>query len=163
MFAVLLFLFSSLAFQAAAKEPPTMRSLSAEVICPCGCGLTVANCNHTTCSGRDEVRGKLKEYLKAGMTEEEILALLEQEYGKGIRAEPPMRGWDWSAWFLPLLALLGAVGTGGTLLSRWRRSETAETGPRVETAERSQEVADSGEDIDPKALEAFRKRLEEGE
>ncbi len=47
--------------------PSTMQEVSEGLTCQCGCGLTVANCNHPTCPFAVPLRTQIDGMIKAGM------------------------------------------------------------------------------------------------
>ena len=54
-------------------------------------------------------------------TKEQIKAALVDEFGEGVLASPPRRGFSLAAYPVPVLLLLVAAGSIPIALRRWRR------------------------------------------
>jgi cytochrome c-type biogenesis protein CcmH/NrfF len=104
------------------KSTLTVDDVAEALTCQCGCGLTVANCNHPNCSFAVPARKQIAEMIGKGMTKVQIIAFFRAKYGEKILSSPTMRGFDLLAWLMPYamiglgaLAVLFAIG-------RWRRA-----------------------------------------
>jgi cytochrome c-type biogenesis protein CcmH len=100
-----------------AEEPPRASDLEAELVCP--------TCETTLDQSDAPVARRMKAYLRQriaeGATAAQIKAELVDEFGPGVLAEPPKRGFDLLAWALPLGGIsLGALGVGA-LAWGWSR------------------------------------------
>ena len=58
----------------ASMPKTTVQAVSEGLTCQCGCGLTVANCNHPTCGFAVPVRLQTGRMLADGMDEAQIIA-----------------------------------------------------------------------------------------
>lgn len=89
----------------AAAGGPVQADLEAEIVCP--------TCKTTLDQSSSPIATRMKAYIRtriaAGDSAAEIKAQLVDQFGPGVLAEPPKRGFDLLAWLLPLGAL--AVGT----------------------------------------------------
>ena len=95
---------------ATAAERPSQSDLEAELVCPI--------CETTLDQSDAPVARRMKAYIRAqiaaGWTAEQIKDALVAEFGEGVLAEPPKRGFDLLAWALPLAGLaIGVVLVGG--------------------------------------------------
>jgi cytochrome c-type biogenesis protein CcmH len=86
--------------------------------------------NETLASSRadlaKDLRRDLREQLKAGKSDKEIIAFLTDRYGDFVLYKPPMKPVTWLLWFGPFLLLLGgAAGLFAYLKKRARRAETS--------------------------------------
>ena len=63
----------------------------------------------------------IRAQIAAGWTEQQIKDALVAEFGEGVLAEPPKRGFDILAWALPLTALIGGAVLVGVLAVGWSR------------------------------------------
>jgi len=54
----------------------------------------------------EDLRNQIREQMKAGKTDKEILAYLTQRYGKFILYKPPMDPTTYLLWFFPFVLLL---------------------------------------------------------
>jgi cytochrome c-type biogenesis protein CcmH len=72
-----------------------------------------------------DLRREIKEQLKAGKSDKEVIIYLTQRYGDFVLYRPPMKPVTWLLWFGPFVLLLAAV-TGFFLYLR-RRNQLAKT------------------------------------
>ncbi|MBV8136140.1 MAG: cytochrome c-type biogenesis protein CcmH [Deltaproteobacteria bacterium] len=103
-----------------AAERPTLATISQALTCQCGCGLTVANCNHPTCSFSVPVREQIESMIGKGESGTQIIAFYRQKYGEKILSAPTTEGFNMVAWVMPFLVVV----LGGALIvysaRRWR-------------------------------------------
>jgi cytochrome c-type biogenesis protein CcmH/NrfF len=76
------------ALSAHAQEAMGQREIEEGLTCQCGCGLTVASCNHLECSFAIPVRRNIAESLARGETGEQILERFKKEYGEKVLSTP---------------------------------------------------------------------------
>lgn len=88
--------------------------------CQCGCGLTVANCNHPNCSFSVPMREHIDTMLAHGMGRAEIIAYFRKQYGEKILSAPTTQGFNLLAWTMPFAALLVGGGLVVLMMGRWR-------------------------------------------
>ncbi len=117
---ILVFAFAlALAGPALASETrPTSAELESEIICPI--------CDTTLDTSNAEIARRMKMYIRvriaAGDTKSEITSQLVDQFGQGVLAVPPRRGFDWLAWLLPLAGIGVASVVVGSLAWGWSRS-----------------------------------------
>ena len=103
-----------------ATERPTLAGISQSLTCQCGCGLTVANCNHPTCSFSVPVREQIESMIGKGESGAQIVAFYRQKYGEKVLSAPTTEGFNMVAWVMPFLVVV----LGGAVIvytaSRWR-------------------------------------------
>jgi cytochrome c-type biogenesis protein CcmH len=105
----------------AARAPATSRQEIAEgLTCQCGCGLTVANCNHPNCSFSVPMREHIDTMLAHGMGRAEIIAYFRKQYGEEILSAPTTQGFNLLAWTMPFAALIVGGGLVVLMMGRWR-------------------------------------------
>jgi cytochrome c-type biogenesis protein CcmH len=110
-----------LAAPAVAAGPPVQSDLEAEIVCP--------TCKTTLDQSNAPIAVRMKAYIRAriaaGDSAAEIKSQLVDQFGPGVLAEPPKRGFDLLAWLLPLGA--GAVGAVvvGALAVTWSKRRGA--------------------------------------
>jgi cytochrome c-type biogenesis protein CcmH len=118
-----------------AAERATVASISQALTCQCGCGLTVANCNHPTCSFSVPIRDQIETMIGQGKTGPQIIAFYRHKFGEKVLSAPTTEGFNLLAWLMPFVA----VTLGGAFIvytaSRWRtrpnQQERGETpGPK---------------------------------
>lgn len=92
-----------------------------EMVCACGCGQILLECNHVGCPDSDRMIGELREQLRGGGSDTAIMNWFSSKYGPTILAAPIRGGFDTVAWITPLAAfVLATIGTGA-LVVFWRR------------------------------------------
>lgn len=95
--------------------------LGHEMICVCGCGQILLECNHVGCPDSDRMIGELREQVASGVTDTAILNWFSAKYGPTVLAAPIRGGFDNAAWIAPVAVfLLATVGTAG-LVVMWRK------------------------------------------
>jgi cytochrome c-type biogenesis protein CcmH/NrfF len=112
---------------AAARISPD--SVAEGLTCQCGCGLTVANCNHPQCEFSVPVRSQIERMIARGMNRAQIIATFRVKYGEKILSAPTAEGFNLLAWIIPF----GALFAGGTLLviafTHWRSPASGPIAP----------------------------------
>lgn len=116
-----------LAIAVPASADPSAADLEAEIVCP--------TCKTTLDQSDAPIARRMKAYIRArlaaGASGGEIKQELVDQFGPGVLAEPPKRGFDLLAWLLPLGGLaVGAVAVG---VAAWawsrRRPDTVPDDP----------------------------------
>ena len=90
--ALVLALSLPLALPAGAQSVLGQREIEEGLTCQCGCGLTVATCNHLECSFAVPVRKEIAESLAKGQTGEQIIERFKVEYGEKVLSSPVPEG-----------------------------------------------------------------------
>jgi cytochrome c-type biogenesis protein CcmH len=108
------------ASRGSAAVRPTVNEVAEGLTCQCGCGLTVANCNHPTCEFAVPARAQIAKMIDEGKTRAQIIAFYREQYGEKVLSSPTTQGFNLLAWIMPFVA----VGIGGVLIGfaarRWR-------------------------------------------
>jgi len=85
-------------------------NLGHRMMCTCGCGQVLLECNHVGCQSSDKMRNQLQAALDRGDNDDLILQGFVQEYGPTVIAAPTSTGFNKVAWIMPFVALaLGIV------------------------------------------------------
>ncbi len=94
--------------------------LGHKMMCACGCGQILIECNHLGCPDSDRMLGELRTSIAGGGSDDVILASFQEKYGPTILAAPMLTKFNIVAWIVPPILLL--LGIGGTviLVRRWR-------------------------------------------
>jgi cytochrome c-type biogenesis protein CcmH/NrfF len=115
---------------AACAHPRTsLAYLEGQVMCP--------TCHTTLDQSEAPAARQIEAYIQkridqcatAGQIESELVA----NYGAGILAAPPHRGFDLLAWWLPIAGVLGGAGLLALGVWRWSRRRDEEPGPPTES------------------------------
>jgi cytochrome c-type biogenesis protein CcmH/NrfF len=92
-----------------------------EMICQCGCGQVMLECNHVNCPVSPVMRNELQAQINAGGSDTMVLNWFEAKYGAIVLAAPIRGGFDNVAWIVPAAVfLLALVGTA-ILILIWKK------------------------------------------
>ena len=107
---------------AASEEHPTAAELESELVCPvCDSTLDTSNAEIAR-----RMKARIRERIAAGATKSEIKDEFVEQFGPGVLAVPPKRGFDLLAWLLPLVGVAFAALVVGLLAWRWSRRRVEE-------------------------------------
>jgi len=131
-----------------AQQTDRAKKVGGQLICMCNCNQILTQCNHVGCSTSTTMLKKLDALITRNDSDDLTLQAFVQEWGVKVLAEPPAKGFNRVAWFIPGVAF--AIGLGIVLLviQHWRRRMTltpaAPTGPALspELLARSRQQAD---------------------
>src|SRR6185437_8049679 len=123
--AVMLVVTLMVTTRAARAAAPGRQEIAEALTCQCGCGLTVANCNHPHCSFSVPMREHIDTMLSHGMGRTEIIGYFRKQYGEKILSAPTTQGFNLLAWTMPFVALLAGGGLVVLMMGRWRRGAPA--------------------------------------
>lgn len=97
-------------FMAAGDNSARFNNLGHRMMCTCGCGQVLLECNHVGCQTLAKMRNELLAALDRGDNDDLILQGFVQEYGPTVIAAPTATGFNRVAWITPFVALaLGVV------------------------------------------------------
>lgn len=92
-----------------------------KLVCQCGCGQILMECNHVGCPVSGPMIESLKTQLAAGGTEAAVLQTFIAKYGPIVLAAPIRGGFDNVAWIVPYATyILGPLAVI-LLILYWRR------------------------------------------
>jgi len=100
--------------------------LGHQMICVCGCGQILLECNHVGCPDSDRMIGELREQLAGGGTDTAVLNWFSSKYGPTVLAAPIRGGFDNAAWIAPFAVCLLATAVTVVLISMWRKRSAAQ-------------------------------------
>ena len=91
------------------------------MVCQCGCGQILLECNHVGCPVSPVMISELRQQVATGVAESGVLNWFAAKYGAVVLAAPIRGGFDRVAWIMPLAVfLLATVGTA-LLVRVWTR------------------------------------------
>lgn len=122
---VALLIGASLTMLGAGSSTTTLDRIGHKLVCQCGCGQILMECNHVGCPVSPVMISELRTQLDTGASEATILNTFMAKYGPVVLAAPIRGGFDIVAWVMPVVVLL--LGAGGLLLllQRSRRLKLA--------------------------------------
>lgn len=98
-----------------------LREVTDNIICQCGCGLTVAACELAMpCSVSPRMKYQAALYLANGDTPDEVLDKFADEWGEKVLAAPSKEGFNLTAWWLPVIGLGLGIGAVTWALVSWK-------------------------------------------
>jgi cytochrome c-type biogenesis protein CcmH len=107
----------------------SLPAIERKVMCvTCKIPLMVANSPQA-----DRERTYIRQLIREGRTAEQIEHALVGQYGPAVLGLPRARGFDLTAYLVPLAAMLALLATLALLLPRWRR-RTRERQPQTDAA-----------------------------
>lgn len=98
-FAIVLLALSTLGWQTDSRARYTR--LGHEMMCMCGCGQILLECNHVGCTVSDKMAKQLHARLDQGMSDDQVKQAFIEEYGTVVLAAPTKKGFDLVAWIMP--------------------------------------------------------------
>jgi cytochrome c-type biogenesis protein CcmH/NrfF len=90
-----------------------------EMICTCGCGQILLECNHVGCPVSPVMIGELHTQIDGGGTNTSIFNWFVAKYGATVLAAPIRGGFDDVAWIAPMAVFLFATIGTGFLVRMW--------------------------------------------
>jgi cytochrome c-type biogenesis protein CcmH/NrfF len=93
--------------------------LNHQLMCSCGCGQVLGECNHVGCPDSPVQLAELRTAMNAGMNDQQILDSFAAKYGMTVLAAPPAKGFDLVAWIAPFAVFLAALLGTILLVRHW--------------------------------------------
>jgi cytochrome c-type biogenesis protein CcmH len=91
------------------------------LMCACGCGQILVECNHVGCPDSARMIGELHNQLGQGGSDDAIMNWFANKYGAAILAAPIRGGFDDVAWITPIAVFLFATLGTAILVRVWKR------------------------------------------
>lgn len=113
--------FCSLTMLAASN----FNDLGHQLVCQCGCGEILLECNHVGCPVSPVMIKELQTNMAAGMSDSRILNWFVNKYGPVVLAAPIRGGFDDVAWIVPFAALLLGIIAVIVIMRLWSRRKLA--------------------------------------
>jgi cytochrome c-type biogenesis protein CcmH/NrfF len=111
--------------------------LGHQLMCMCGCGQILLECNHVGCNYSERMRNELIAGLERGDSDSLVLQSFVQKYGNTVLAAPTTTGFNRVAWIVPRLAFFAVLAIGVWFVVRWQRRAVAQPvpSPKLDDAE----------------------------
>jgi cytochrome c-type biogenesis protein CcmH len=109
-------------FMAAGDDSARFKDLGHRMICTCGCGQVLLECNHVGCQSSDKMRDQLQAALDKGNSNSDDLILqgFVQEYGPTVIAAPTATGFNRVAWIMPFAVLALGIAFAVHIVRSWK-------------------------------------------
>jgi cytochrome c-type biogenesis protein CcmH len=108
-----------------AQKTDRAKSLGTKLMCMCGCGQILTQCNHINCPSSGPMLKELDAKAVTGEADDLIIQDFVQEYGEKVLSEPPAKGFNSIAWYIPGVAFAIGLGIVITLIRLWRQRDVA--------------------------------------
>ena len=96
-------------------------ALGHKLVCQCGCGQILLECNHVGCPVSPVMIAELQQQLATGLPDAGVFNWFVAKYGPIVLAAPIRGGFDIVAWIVPFAALALGIGIVVLLIHIWRR------------------------------------------
>jgi cytochrome c-type biogenesis protein CcmH/NrfF len=91
-----------------------------KMMCTCGCGQVLLECNHVGCPISPGMIAELHTQIDGGGSDASILNWFAAKYGATVLAAPIRGGFDDVAWIVPIAVFfLATIGTG-IVIQKWK-------------------------------------------
>ena len=109
-------------FMGAGDDSARFKDLGHRMMCTCGCGQVLLECNHVGCQSSDKMRDQLQAALDKGGSNSDDLILqgFVQEYGPTVIAAPTTTGFNRVAWIMPFVALALGIAFLVYVVRSWK-------------------------------------------
>jgi cytochrome c-type biogenesis protein CcmH len=107
-------------FMGAGDDSARFKDLGHRMMCTCGCGQVLLECNHVGCQSSDKMRNQLQAALDRGDNDDLILQGFVQEYGPTVIAAPTASGFNRVAWIMPFVALAFGITFVVYVVRSWK-------------------------------------------
>ena len=114
-------------FMGAGDDAARFKDLGHRMMCVCGCGQVLLECNHVGCTYSDKMRGELLAAVDKGgnnNNDDLILQGFVQQYGPAVIAAPTVTGFNRIAWIMPFAALALGITSVVFVVRSWKNRPT---------------------------------------
>jgi cytochrome c-type biogenesis protein CcmH len=114
-------LFLAVITLAGAGDPASrFNNIGHQLMCICGCGQILLECNHVGCPDSDGMRNELMAAVNRGDSDSLVEQSFVQKYGPTVLAAPTTQGFDRTAWIMPIVVFIAGFGIVITVVRGWR-------------------------------------------
>src|ERR1700676_3535164 len=109
----------------AAQKTDRAKVLGEKLMCMCGCGQILTQCNHINCPSSGPMLKELDQHVASGEADDLIVQDFIQEYGEKVLSAPPSTGFNSIAWYIPGVAFALGLGIVLVIIRLWRQRDVA--------------------------------------
>ena len=106
-----------------AQKTDRAKPLGTKLMCMCGCGQILTQCNHLNCPSSGPMLKELDAHVAKGEADDLIVQDFVQEYGEKVLSSPPTTGFNAIAWYIPGVAFVIGLGIVMILIRLWRQRD----------------------------------------
>lgn len=103
-----------------AGDEARFNKIGHSMMCTCGCGQVLLECNHVGCQSSDKMRNELIAALNRGDNDDLIMQGFVQNYGPTVIAAPTATGFNKVAWIMPFVALALGMAFVVVVVRAWK-------------------------------------------
>jgi cytochrome c-type biogenesis protein CcmH len=129
-----------------------VNAIARQLYCPVCENIPLDACGTVAC---EQWRGIIREKLAEGWSEDQIKDYFVAQYGDRVLAEPPTRGFNWLAYLIPFLVLVGGLILLGLGFRKWKQEQP------VRATSRPSKKASSPPKPDQEYLQRIEQELKE--
>jgi cytochrome c-type biogenesis protein CcmH len=115
----------------ASAQQTNLREVSDDLVCQCGCNMVLSNCTMQNCGSAIPMREEIEKQIASGDSKDAIVASFVEKVGLKVLAAPPAKGFNLSAWILPIVALIAGGVIAQRVLRSWRVRTASADGERA--------------------------------
>jgi cytochrome c-type biogenesis protein CcmH len=140
---------AALPLVARAEEKPSVHEVASELMCQCGCALTVAACQEAMeCSIASDIVEEINNQIIAGKSKGEIQSYFASVYGEKVLALPKKSGFSLTAWTTPFLAISAGAVLLSVLVWWWVKARTSASPGEVSPPDLRDELSQYEQQVD---------------
>jgi len=109
-----------LVLMGAGDDTGRFNNLGHRMMCTCGCGQVLLECNHVGCQSSDKMRNELIAAINRGDNDDLVLQGFVQNYGPTVIAAPTATGFNRVAWIMPFVALALGIAFVVVVVRAWK-------------------------------------------
>jgi cytochrome c-type biogenesis protein CcmH/NrfF len=106
-----------------AQKTDRAKVLGEKLMCMCGCGQILTQCNHINCPSSGPMLKELDQHVASGEADDLIVQDFIQEYGEKVLSAPPSTGFNSIAWYIPGVAFALGLGIVLVIIRMWRQRD----------------------------------------
>ncbi len=106
-----------------AQKTERAKVIGTKLMCMCGCGQILRECNHINCPSSAPMLKELDQHVASGEADDLIVQDFIQEYGEKVLSAPPAHGFNSLAWYIPGGAFLLGLGIVVAIIRAWRQRD----------------------------------------
>jgi cytochrome c-type biogenesis protein CcmH/NrfF len=104
-----------------AQQTDHAKKLGLKLMCMCGCGQVLVQCNHINCPSSAPMLKELDDHIARGEADDLVVQDFIQEYGIAVLSSPPNKGFNRMAWIIPGFAFFAGLGIVVLVIQHWRK------------------------------------------
>ena len=140
---------SALPGVALGQEKTSVHDVASELMCQCGCALTVAACQEAMeCSIAADIVQEIDRQIVAGKSKADIQAYFASVYGEKVLALPKKSGFSLTAWTTPFLAISAGAVVLGVVVWWWVKARSSPDPGEGVTPESQEELSRYEQQVD---------------